>query len=426
MRKNLLHYWYKELSYEIREIVELANKMAPYGLKISWENIGDPIAKGETFPEWIKEIISEALKNNSVFGYCPSRGLDATREYLAKKDGKIHKNDIIFFNGLGEAINKTYGYLAMTSKVLWPNPAYPTHSSAEATNSGSEHLTYSLDPRNGWNPDLEEIENKVKYNPNITWILVINPDNPTWVTFKREVLEGIVDIARRYDMFVIFDEIYEKLIYNQEGKTLLADIIGEVPWISMKGMSKDIPWPWARCGWIEVYNKERDPVFSRYVDSIYSSKMLEVCSTTLPQYVLPIIYEDPRYLPYIAQRIAKYQQRADLVAKYLGNVQGVIYVKPSGAFYASIVFDMNCINENFEVEISNPELKQLTERAYSGKRFDKKFCYSLLATTGICVVPLSGFNSTYEGFRMTLLEQDEAKFVWILEKIRDFIFAIHK
>jgi len=230
MRKNLLHYWYKELSYEIREIVELANKMAPYGLKISWENIGDPIAKGETFPEWIKEIISEALKNNSVFGYCPSRGLDATREYLAKKDGKIHKNDIIFFNGLGEAINKTYGYLAMTSKVLWPNPAYPTHSSAEATNSGSEHLTYSLDPRNGWNPDLEEIENKVKYNPNITWILVINPDNPTWVTFKREVLEGIVDIARRYDMFVIFDEIYEKLIYNQEGKTLLADIIGEVPW----------------------------------------------------------------------------------------------------------------------------------------------------------------------------------------------------
>jgi aspartate/methionine/tyrosine aminotransferase len=57
--------------------------------------------------------------------------------------------------------------LAFDARVIGPNPAYSTHSSAEANHAGSQHITYSLDPKNGWNPDLEELENKVKFNPNI-------------------------------------------------------------------------------------------------------------------------------------------------------------------------------------------------------------------------------------------------------------------
>lgn len=111
-------------------------------------------------------------------------------------------------------------------------------------------------------------------------------------------------------MFVIFDEIYEQLIFDRHEKVILADIIGEVPGISMKGMSKDVPWPGGRCGWIEVYNKSKDQNFSDYIDSVYASKMLEVCSTTLPQYVLPKIYSDARFTPYIQDRIEKYKKRA--------------------------------------------------------------------------------------------------------------------
>ncbi|MDP2396490.1 MAG: aminotransferase class I/II-fold pyridoxal phosphate-dependent enzyme, partial [bacterium] len=81
------------------------------------------------------------------------------------------------------------------------------------------------DPKNNWNPDLEELENKVKYNPNIVAILVINPDNPTGAVFSREVLESIVDIANRYNLFLVFDEIYEKLTYDEDDRILLSDVI---------------------------------------------------------------------------------------------------------------------------------------------------------------------------------------------------------
>lgn len=426
MRRSLLHFGYKELSYEIREIVEIANKVQAFGTEIIWENIGDPIQKWETFPVWGKDLIKEALWNDTVFWYSPSKWLESTREYLAQKNGKITKDDIIFFNGLGEAINKVYGYLAYSARVLGPNPAYPTHSSAEATNSGSEHLTYSLDPYNDWNPNLEEIENKVKYNPNVAGILVINPDNPTGAIFKREILEGIVDIARRYDLFLIFDEIYEKLVYNEADKVPLSDIIGDVPGISMKGISKDFPWPGARCGWIEVYNRDKDENFKKYINSVYASKMLEVCSTTLPQYMIPIIYEDSRYKEYLRERVIKYQKRAEIVSEYLDNIEWVTYIKPKWAFYFTVVFDLGKINTEYTPTFAKEEIKTLVEWLAKWKRWDKKFCYSLLWITGICVVPLSGFNSTYDGFRMTLLENDEKKFRMTLETIRDFIKQFHK
>lgn len=426
MRQNLLHGWYKELSYEIREIVDVARKIESFWKQISWENIGDPIEKWEQVPVWMKKIITDALQNNEVYGYSPSRWLEKTREYLAKKSGKISKDDIIFFNGLWEAINKTYGYLAWSARVIGPSPAYPTHSSAEATNSWSEHITYSLDPNNDWNPDIEEMENKIKYNPNVAGILVINPDNPTWAVFKREVLEQIVDIAKRYDLFLIFDEIYEKLVYDEKDKVMLSDIIGDVPGISMKGISKDVPWPGSRCGWMEIYNQDKDENFRKYVHSIFLTKMLEVCSTTLPQYVLPIIYEDSHFAPYIKTRIEKYKNRADIAEEILWDLEEITFIKPKWAFYLSIIFNRDTINMDFKNSYSHPELQQYVDTITTWVHFSKKFCYELLAETGICTVPLSWFNTDLEGFRITLLEENIEKYRRNFESIRAFILKYKK
>ena len=426
MRQKLLHAWYKQLSYEIREIVWFAEKVKQSWLDICWENIWDPIAKGEKIPAWVKEIISEALQNDKVFGYVHSKWLLSTREYVASKNNLITAEDIIFFNGLWEAINKIYGYLATSARVLGPNPAYSTHSSAEAANSWADHLTYTLDPNNDWNPDVEEIENKVKFNPNIAGILVINPDNPTWAVFKRGVLEKIVDIARRYDLFLVFDEIYEKMVYNLEERVLLSDIIGDVPGISMKGMSKELPWPGGRCGWIEIYNQDKDEEFRKYMGSVLMSKMLEVCSTSLPQYVLPTIYEDERFMPYVRSRVEKYEKRAKMAEEILWDLDEIIFVKPGGAFYMSFVFRMDHMNENYKTELSDAGLQKELNTAIEGKRFDKRFCYWLLASTGICTVPLSWFNSTYEWVRMTLLEDDEDKYRKILETVRGEILCWKK
>lgn len=426
MRRSLLHAWYRELSYEIREIVEIAHEIEKHWIEIIWENIGDPVKKWEKIPKWMKDIIAESLKKDEVYAYSPTKWLDKTREYLAEKNWKIGKEDIIFFNWLWEAINKVYGYLAYSSRVLWPNPAYPTHSSAEATNSGSEHLTYTLDPYNEWNPDVEEIENKVKYNPNIAGILVINPDNPTGAVFKKEILEKIIDIAKKYDLFVIFDEIYEKLVFDKKDKVLLRDIIWDVPWISMKWISKELPWPGWRCWRIEVYNSDKDKNFAKYINSVLSSKMLEVCSTTLPQYVITKIYETSEFKESLEDRISKYKNKADIAYEYLSNIDNIICIKPKWAFYLSIKFELDKCNLDYKPEINDCELDKYLEEKTYWVRFDKKFCYYMMARNWICTVPLSWFNSTFDGFRMTLLEEDLDKFKSILEKVREFILEYRK
>jgi len=421
MRKNILHPWAKKLTYEIRKIVEVAKKVESFWREIIWENIWDPVVKWETIPDWMKKIVKNACGEDDSYAYCPTKWLDITREFIAKNNHKISKEDIYFFNWLWDAINKVYKNLAFDARIIWPNPAYSTHSSAEAAHAWSEHISYKLDPNNDWNPDLEELENKVKFNPNIVWILVVNPDNPTWAVFKRDILEKIVSIAKEYRLFVIFDEIYEKLIFNDKDRVLLSEIIWDVPWISMKWASKDLPWPWARCGWIEVYNKDKNKNFSDYIDSILNSKMLEVCSTTLPQKVLPELYSSNDFKIYNKKRIEKYKQRADLADEILWDLDLIKVVKPKWAFYLSVTFNMDKMNRSASLEIKNEELKRYIEWLVFKERFDKRFCYYVLASTWICSVPLSWFNSSYEWFRITLLEEDIDKYKIILRTIKQAI-----
>lgn len=428
MRNKILHHWAWKLSYEIREIVDVAKKIESITKKqIIWENIWDPVEKWEKIPDWLKNIVKKACSIDKTYWYSPTRGLDKTLDYLSLKNKKVKKEDILFFNGLWDAINKVYKNIIATSRVIWPNPAYSTHSSAEAAHAWSEHITYKLDPNNDWNPDLEELENKIKYNPNIIWILVVNPDNPTWAVFKKEILEKIVGLAKKYDLFVIFDEIYEKLVYNDQDRVLLSDIIWDVPWISMKWISKELPWPWARCGWIEVYNKESDLEFSKYIDSILSSKMLEVCSTTLPQYIIPEVYESEDFKSSIKTRIEKYKLRAQKAWEIFENIEEVSVVVPKWAFYLSVVFNLDKLDLNYKDNFENKEVRNIINKKIGDNPiFDKKFCYSLLAETGICSVPLSSFNSSSLWFRVTLLEDNFEKFEKTLNTIKDFILKIKK
>jgi len=422
MRTNLVHPGADELVYEIREIVEVAKKLESLGLEITWENIGDPVAKGEQVPEWLKKIVSKASEENSVYGYSPTKGLLATREYIAYERNieggiQITADDILFFNGLGDAISKIYQNLHPEARIIGQNPAYPTHSSAEAAHADSPHITYQLDPNNNWQPDIEEIERKVRGNKNITGILIVNPDNPTGFVYVQETIRKIVEIAKKYNLFVISDEIYSNLFFPESGMKKLASVIDGVPAIAMRGISKEFPWPGARCGWLEFYNRDKDENFNRYTKSIIDSKMLEVCSTTLPQFVLPEVMRNENYFPYLDKRIAKYQKRSDLAYEAFSKMSELIVHKARGAFYFTVVFKEGVLNDkqSFQIakdrmEIIKPFLKEAT--------FDKRFCLQLLASTGICVVPLSsGFNSTYHGFRMTLLEEDEGKFEEVLGKI---------
>lgn len=418
MRKNILLPWSKELRYIIREIVDLANKVWEKK-EIYRENIWDPVNKWENIPKWMKDIVKKACDIDEVYAYCPTRWLDKTIDYIISKNPKLSKKDVLFFNWLWDAINKLYKALSFDSRIIGPNPAYPTHSSTEAAHAGSFHLTYKLDPNNNWYPDFEELENKIKYNPNVVWILAINPDNPTWAVFPKSIMEKFISLCKKYNLFFIVDEIYENLIYDEKDKTNLVEIVDDVPTIAMKWISKDLPWPGARCGWIEVYNADKDENFRKYIDTLLALKMVEVCSTTLPQYVLPEIYESKNYKKYLKQRIKKYKKRADLAEKVFQDSNELKIIKPKWAFYLTVLFDK--IDKNKNIKIKDPELEKIINKKLENvERFDEKFCYYLLAETWVCVVPLSWFNSDYDGFRMTLLEENDTKYKKILYLIKDF------
>lgn len=426
MRNNIVSLGADELKYEIREIVAVAKDFQQMGVDITWENIGDPVQKGEKLPAWIKDIITQAMKEDLTYAYSPTKGLDGTREFLAQRANrnggvKITKEDIIFFNGLGDAISKIYGQLRKEYRVIGPSPAYSTHSSAEASHAGSEYISYNLDPSNLWYPDVNDLRMKVKYNPSISGILLINPDNPTGAVYPKEVLLEIVAIAREYDLFIVCDEIYINLTYNGKKSVPLADVIDGVCGISMKGISKELPWPGARCGWIEVYNADKDPVFAKYIKSIVDDKMLEVCSTTLPQWVIPAIMGDSRYDGHIANRNAIYEKRSRLAYSLLKDIKGVLVNQTNGAFYLTVMFRENALTSNQKLKVPNEKAKEKVERLVKNVALDKRFVYYLLAATGICVVPLTGFNCDLQGFRVTLLESDDAKFEWVFKTLRDKI-----
>nr|WP_320049467.1 pyridoxal phosphate-dependent aminotransferase [uncultured Desulfuromonas sp.] len=430
MRNNIVHIGAGELTYEIRAIVEIAETLGKLGIKTNMENIGDPIAKGEKIPDWMKQIVADLAMKDCSYGYCATKGILDTREFLAdmtNKRGKaqISPEDIIFFNGLGDAIQKVYGFLKREARVIGPSPTYSTHSSGEAAHAGQAPVSYRLDPDNNWYPDLDDLRLSIKYNPAICGLLIINPDNPTGAVYPERILVEMIKIAKEYDLFVICDEIYHNIIYNGESTKPISDLIGEVPAIAMKGISKELPWPGARCGWIEVYNRHKDPLFARYIQSIVDSKMVEVCSTTLPQKAIPPIMSHPQYPVYLKERTSRYEKFSNIAYDLLKSVPGIKVNRTNGAFYMSVAFERKRLSNAQTLPIENEQVRSLVEELVSkpGTSADKRFVYYLLGSTGICVVPLSSFSTAEQGFRITLLERDEEEFTKIFETIAESIKA---
>ena len=429
MRRDIVHEGAKNLTYEIREIVLVARQIRDLGMEITWENIGDPIEKGEKLVPWIKEIIHDLMDQDISYGYCDTAGVIATREYLADQINirpggtQVTKDDLLFFNGLGDAVAKVYGFLKREARILGPSPAYSTHSSAEAAHSGYSHVTYQLDPYNGWMPDIDDMRKRVKYNDSIAGILLLSPDNPTGAVYPREILDEIVKIAQDYNLFIISDEIYSHIVYEGQPRLHTSQWVQDVPALAMRGISKEYPWPGSRCGWLEILNKKKDENFGQYVDSLLAAKRLEVCSTTLPQMSIPRVFGDARYPDHLKHRAGVFSERADEVQVAFSGCESVIVNKPGGAFYQTVMFKEGVLNNQQTLHIDNPKVREKIESLVAHVSPDKRFVYYLMGATGIVVVPLTGFHCGHAGFRFTLLETDATKRAWILKTLRDSIEA---
>ncbi|HRS04393.1 MAG TPA: pyridoxal phosphate-dependent aminotransferase [Treponema sp.] len=439
MRRDMVHPGAGELRYEIREIVSFARELSRWNIPIVWENIGDPVKKGEAIEGWIKDIVRNRVMDDLSYAYSDTEGVRETRAFLAGLANQrsisnpigamanpcepLGADDIIFFNGLGDAVAKVFGFLKREARVLGPSPAYSTLSSAEAAHSGYKHLTYRLDPERNWMPDLEDVEYKVKYNDAIAGLLFINPDNPTGAVYPVEILKEFVRIAKTYGLFIIADETYANIVFPGTKTAALSQVVGDVPALALRSISKEVPWPGARSGWIEVYNRHSDPQFERYVQSLVDAKRLEVCATTLPQLCIPEIMSDSRYPANLERRARMFEGRAQEAADAFAGRGGLKLIPPRGALYATALFDPERFFDGREqsrtLPVKDRSLADFITRRTEGLAPDKRFVYWLLAATGICVVPLSGFVSELPGFRFTLLEQDDEKRRWIYRTLAE-------
>ena len=424
MRANLVSPSSAHLSYAIRDIVAFAEVVRRHGVEITWENIGDPIAKGERAAPWIREIVHEVVEMDDSWGYCPTEGFAEVREALAahvnqRPGARVSAEDIIFFNGVADAVAKVYGFLSAHARVIGPSPAYSTHSSAESAHCALPHLTYDLDPQNGWLPDLVDLRRKIQANPSIAGILIINPNNPTGAVYPIEVLEEIVALAREFGLFLVADEIYIHMVFPGIKTAHLSEVATDVPAIVMRGISKELPWPGSRCGWVEVLNRSSDQNFSAYVDSVVAAKRLEVCSTSGPQLAIPRIFGDPRYAGHLAGRARIFADRGAEAYETLGNIPGIKLHPAQGAFYMTALFEPGALNGQNRLPMADQRLRETVEQQCKGAAPDARFVYHLLGSTGICVVPLSGFYSPHAGFRFTLLETDDGKREWIFRTLAE-------
>ncbi|HRG80123.1 MAG TPA: aminotransferase class I/II-fold pyridoxal phosphate-dependent enzyme, partial [Cyclobacteriaceae bacterium] len=235
-------------------------------------------------------------------------------------------------------------------------------------------------------------------------------------------LKRIVEIAKEFKLFLICDEIYINITYNGARAYSLAEVIEDVPGISMKGISKELPWPGARCGWMEYYNRNKDSDFNRFCQALDNAKMIEVCSTKFSQLAIPKILGDPQFKTYREETNKNIGKRSKIIADILHTVPQLTFNETFGAFYNTIIFREGTLRNDQKLKINDERIAKLVEGWVNQEiPHDKRFVYYLLGAKGVCVVPISSFCSELQGFRVTLLEENEDILIRTFTAIRDGI-----
>ena len=216
--------------YDIRgPVLAAAKKMEEEGHRIIKLNIGNPLPFGFEAPE---EIVVDVIRNmRDASGYTDSLGLFAPRKsimhYCQEKGIKgVTVDDVFLGNGVSELIVMAMqGLLNNGDQVLIPMPDYPLWTAAVSL-SGGVPVHYRCDEAAEWYPDLNDIRSKITSNTKA--IVVINPNNPTGALYPKEILEGILQIAREHGLIVFADEIYDKVLYDGNQHTSIASLADDV------------------------------------------------------------------------------------------------------------------------------------------------------------------------------------------------------
>lgn len=320
----------ENVRYAIRDLACIADEVAKQGHKILPLNIGDPINFDFQTPAHLIEAVYRAMREGKN-GYAPSPGVKEAiaaigREAERKGIGSVQ--DIFVTSGVSESVEICLSALVNPGEdVLTPCPDYPLYSAVLAK-LGVGLNTYYLNEDDGWQPDLEDMARKI--TPHTRGIVLINPNNPTGSVCTRAMLERIAELARRHNLVIFADEIYDKLILDDDQHIALASVAPDVPVVTFGGLSKNYLAPGWRIGW-GIVSGDATAV-KPYIEGVHRLLRSRLCANHPEQYAIPAALDGPQ--DHLAEVVGKIRSRRDLTVKWCNSTPHVSCVSPRGAFYA--------------------------------------------------------------------------------------------
>jgi len=296
------------VKYAIRDLASVANEIVAQGHKVVPLNIGDPNVFDFRTPPHLIEAVHRAMLDNKN-GYAPSPGikpaLDAIRGEAARK-GITSVQDVFVTNGVSETVDACLtALLNPGDDLLTPCPDYPLYS-ALLTKLGIRLNTYYLNEEDGWQPELDDIKKKI--TPRTRGIVLINPNNPTGAVCTRAMLQQIAEIARQHNLLIFADEIYDKLILDDDEHISMAAVAPDVPVVTFGGLSKNYLVPGWRIGW-GIVSGEAATV-RNYNEGIQRLLRARLCANHPEQYAIPAALEGPQ--DHLVEVRKKLRSRRDL------------------------------------------------------------------------------------------------------------------
>jgi len=320
----------ENVRYAIRDLACFSDEVVKQGHKILPLNIGDPINFDFQTPPHLIDAVYKAMRDGKN-GYAPSPGikeaLNAIRGEAARKNISSVQ-DVFVTSGVSETVDLCLTALLNPGEdLLTPSPDYPLYSAVLAR-LGLKLNTYDLNEEGGWQPDLSDITRKI--TSHTRGIVLINPNNPTGSVCTRGMLENIAELARRNNLVIFADEIYDKLILDGGETVSIAAVAPDVPVVTFGGLSKNYLAPGWRIGWGVVSGDAGTT--KQYCEGIQKLLRARLCANHPEQYAIKAALEGPQ--DHLVEVRSKLRNRRDLTVHWADSTARVTCVPPRGAFYA--------------------------------------------------------------------------------------------
>jgi len=375
-----------DVCYDIRgPVLKEAHRLEEEGHKVLKLNIGNPAPWGFAAPD---EIIRDVIHNvPESQGYSDSKGIYSARKAVMQYTQQIgiqnvDIDDIYIGNGVSELVVMAMQALVNDGdEVLIPAPDFPLWSAA-VNLCGGRPVHYLCDEGADWQPDLEDLRSKI--TPRTKAMVIINPNNPTGAVYERAMLESLIEIAREFDLVVLADEIYDKILYDDAEYIPVASLADDLLILTMSGLSKSYRVAGFRTGWLIVSGaKLRAQDFIEGLDILSSMRL---CSNVPTQHAIQTALGGHQSILDLTCPGGRLHEQRDLAWQLLNDIDGVSCVKPKGALYLFPKID----TKKFNI------------------RNDEQFVLDLLTKEKVLVVQGTGFNwPEPDHFRVVFLPREE-------------------